>query len=402
MSMNFHFRARFLFLLVLALLIYARAGLTGLVLEPVLEGTLTKLMGMEVSIENLRVDVLTGHVSTREVLIMNQPEFSRRPHLKGRLEFDMDFLALLRKEIKISQLTLHDGYFLIEKNIRPDGYEITNIRTWINYVDPEDENEKTEEEDGGSGWKISLKRQVLDDVVFIYESYYEKDHELCKRYVFQNLYGELDDFEWPTEDPGKLIQPVSARGLIGLENPVPVWAKGMANFASTTVSFDLTGEIYNGSMSEYPHFWTGLPVKVIKGDYDLEAHAVCDKGQLKWDNRLIIRDLKLKYKRTAAGLIWGLPIQASVKFLESQKAIELHVPVQGDISDPNYDPGLGQAFQEALTRFTQGGLGMVGGVTVTPAVKVVETVSKAVKTAAGEIKTPWEKETSQVENTETV
>lgn len=389
--MNFHLyiRARFLFLLVLTLCLYFRAGLTGLILEPVLEKELTYLFGTKVEIDGFRADLITGEVSAEDITIFNQPEFSKRPHLKGKLELKVNFPELLHKHVLIDRLKLSNGYFLIEKNIHDNGYEITNIRTWINHMDALGGGEKEEEKnEKPSGWHITIHRQVLNDVVFIYESFYLKNHELFKRYVFQNLYGHLENFIWPTADPGKNDQPVTARGLIGLTHPAPVWAKGIANFASDTVSFDLVGEIRGGSMTEYRHFWTGLPIKVVGGEYDMNARAVCDKGQLKWENDLFIRGLKLKYKRTPAALVWGLPIQASVAFLESQKVIELKVPVQGDVTNPDYDPGLGNAFQEALTRYTQTGMGMFEIVTVKPAVKVVETVSSAVKSAAQEVSKP--------------
>ncbi len=392
-----HFRARFIFLLGLALVLFLRTSIIGMALEPFLEQKLSYLFGTKVSMRVLRIDPFNGKVKIKEFIIDNQPEFSDRPHFKTGLEFTISFSELFRKHVLIDSLILHNGYFLIEKNIHENGDEITNIRTWINHMKAlggSEEEQKPEEKKEG-GWKVTLNRQVLDNVIFIYESYYLKNHGLFKRYAFENLYGELVGFEWPTPDPGKLTQPVSARGFIGMTRPAPVWAKGMANFASDTVSFDLTGEIRGGSMTEYQFFWTGLPVKVVKGEYDLYAHAVCDKGRLKWDNDLIIRNLRLKNKRTASAFIWGLPIQASIRFLESQKTIELKVPVEGDVTNPAYDPGLGRAFQEALTRYTQTGMkalkmpvklmARTGEEVVVAPVKVVEKVSDIVKK-------PWSKE----------
>ena len=118
--------------------------------------------------------------------------------------------------------------------------------------------------------------------------------------------------------------------------------------------------------------------------------------------------MRLKSKRTAGSVIWGFPIKAAMSFLESQEKIELKMPVQGDIGDPHLNPAFGQAFREALNRYTQGGLGILkepvkimaktGGAVAEGPVKIVgetfEKVTTFVNPLAKEEKEPLESKTS--------
>jgi hypothetical protein len=72
----------------------------------------------------------------------------------------------------------------------------------------------------------------------------------------------------------------------------------------------------------------------------------------------VLHNLNVKAKRTASALFWGLPLLGSIRFLETQAAIDLHVPVEGDISDPKFGftPAFRRAFQESLARYTQAGI----------------------------------------------
>lgn len=349
--MHFHFRARFLALLVLAVFLFFRSELTGLALQPLFEKQLTGAFGVPVTISHLRIDLLTGNVSAEEFTIANPPGFTKRPHFKARVKAKMALGLLLRRKVKIEMLEIHKTYFLLERqHIGND--EVLNIKEWIHHMEGPDTGKP--EETSSPSWEVRIDRGVIDDMAFLYENRDSK--QIYKRYVFQHLSGELKNFHYPPEDRRQLTQPVSVRGYIGLTDPAPVWVKGMANFASSKISFNLDGKIEDGALTEYRHFFEGLPVKVIGGTYDLTAHAVCDENNLKWDNDLLMKDLRMRYKRTPAALIWGLPIKASVAFLESQQTIPLKVPVYGDISDPDYSPAFRKAFQEALTRYTQTGM----------------------------------------------
>lgn len=358
--MRYLFRARFGFLLGIAIVLFFRVEICALALAPLLEKGLTHLFGTPVSMEEFRFDPLTGHLSAKKFTILNQPEFTDRPHFRTDLEAQVDMRNVLTTHVHVKTLVLRNTYFLIEKHRRDDAPweepSHINIKTWVRHM--KGPAKKEEGPAGPSKWKVNIDHIALENTAFIYDYRTDLTH-VKKRYVFQNLKGSLNGFEWPTPDPGRLDQAVYLQGYIGLTKPAPIWVGGRANFSSSKISFDLTGEIRGGSMKEYKHFWEDLPVKVTDGDYDMNARAVCDKRELSWKNDLVLHKMRLKSKRTAGAMIWGLPIKASMKFLESQEKIELKMPVKGDIGDPHLNPAFGKAFQEALSRYTQSGLGML-------------------------------------------
>lgn len=385
-----HFRARFAVLLFLALALFFRVEISSLVLGPFTEKALSHLFGTKVTVEEFRFDPLSGHLTARNFMIMNQPGFTRRPHFRADLEAWVDMRNLLTPHIHVETLIARNVYFLIEKHRRDDApwteESFINIKTWIRRMRELKPDGPESDEKRPSLWKVQIDRIILDDAAFIYDYRTDLTH-VKKRYVFQDLKGHLSDFRWPTEDPGKLEQTVYLEGLIGLSKPAPIRVGGKSNFSSSKISFDLDGEIRGGAMKEYKHFWEDLAVKVVGGDYDMHARAVCDKRQLKWENDLVLHKLRLKSKRTAGALIWGFPIKAAMSFLESQEKIELKMPVQGDIGDPHLSPEFGKAFREALNRYTQTGLGVfkepvkimakTGGViTETPVKMMGETFEK--------------------------
>ncbi len=388
-----HFRARFGVLFVLVLILFFRVEISTLVFGPILEKTLTQLFGTEVSMKEFRFDPLNGHLEIKEFMIMNQPGFTRRPHFRADLEARVDMRNLFTTHIRLKSLLVRHGYFLIEKHrVNEDDWNEEsrfNIKTWIRHMKGapgKSSEEKEPPQEKPSAWQVQIDQITLDNVAFIYD-YRTSLTTVKKRYVFQNLRGELEGFKWPTANPSELTQNVYLDGFIGLTKPAPVWIKGKANFSSSKISFNLTGEIHGGTMNEYKHFWEDLPVKVSKGDYDLYAKAICVERKLNWENDLVIHKMKLQSKRTTSAFIWGLPIKASMSFLESQEKIDLKMPVQGDIGDPRLSPAFGKAFREALTRYTQSGLGMfkepvkmmakTGGVMAEAPVKVMgETLEK--------------------------
>lgn len=360
-----HFRARFAVFFVLALVLFFRVEISTLVFGPILEKALTNLFGTEVTMEEFRFDPLSGHLLVKEFMIMNQPGFTRRPHFRADIDALVDMRNLFTPHVHITSLAVKRGYFLIEKHrLNENNWSEEsriNIKTWIHHMEgvPSTPSKNPEVEDSKpSRWQVQIDLITLDNMVFIYD--YRTDlTTVKKRYLFQSLKGGLEGFKWPTANPAELNQNVYLQGFIGLAKPAPIWVKGKANFSSSKISFDLVGEIHNGAMKEYKHFWEDLPVEVSEGDYDMYAKAVCVERQLKWNNDLILHKMKLKSKRTTSALIWGFPIKAAMSFLESQEKIELKMPVVGDIGDPRLSPEFGKAFREALTRYTQSGLGML-------------------------------------------
>jgi len=167
----------------------------------------------------------------------------------------------------------------------------------------------------------------------------------------------MNGFEWPTEDPTKLTQDVTLIGKIGETVKAPFWIKGNSNFATGKISFDLRGDINYGDLLDYRALWEGLPVEVTHGSFSLRAHVICIQREISSENALVLRQLKVEAGK-GIDIIWGLPMKASIGFMQSQETIILQVPVYGNITDPEFGFGKAsrKAFQEALREKTGAGV----------------------------------------------
>ncbi len=362
-----------------------RAEIIGACLEPFLELRLKSVMGLKVKISGLAVDPFTGKVSARQVFIQNPKDFTKRPHIRTGFETIVDLKALREKRLVLGGLILRQPYFLIERNsaLEPS---ILNIKTWIRHARERNEGKpKQDEDEKPQGWRITIPRGVIENGTFSYENL--AGPVIRKQYFFQNLYGVIEGFDWPTKDPKILSENVRVKGTSGVGEPAPVWVRGKSNFSTYHLSFDLEGEITDGAVTDYRFLWRGLPLKVTSGRFDLKAHAVCDLRKLKWENDLVIKKLRLKSKKTASSLIWGLPLRSYVRFVESQESFTLKVPIEGNISGPDCSPEFRKAFQDSMNRYAQAGADFfalpvkkvaepVGAVAEVPVKVMGETLSK--------------------------
>lgn len=375
-----HFRARFGVLLVLVLLLFFRVEAGALLLPPFLEGLLSQLFGTKVSMGELRFDPLNGHLQIKKLTILNQPEYTPRPHLRTDLEARINMRNLLTPHLHVKTLILRDAYFLIEK-IRPDDTpwqqeSQINIKQWIRRMG---EMKRSPGSSQKTARTFQFDEILLENVAFIYE-YRTTKTKVKKRYVFQNLKGSLKNFRWPVDDPARLEQTAYLEGFIGLLKPAPIWAGGRSNFSSKRLSFDVTGEIRGGSVMDYPFFLEDMPVEFTKGSYDMKGKVVCVTRQLDWQNDLVLHKMRLKSKDSASGMIWGFPIKAAMGFMERQKKIELKLSIQGDIGDPRLSTAFGQAFREALGRYATTGLGLLA-----EPVKIMAKTGEAVAKTGGAV-----------------
>lgn len=349
------------------LAILLRAELIGLGLSAYLELKLSYLMGVKVNISGLAVDPFSGRVTARQVYIGNPKRFSSRPHLKAEVEAVLDMKALRDKQIIMKSLILRDIYFLIERNSEKDP-TVTNIKVWIAHVREKKANKNDGPENrAGKKWRVAIERGIIENGSFVFEN--RAGENIKKLYTFQNLYGTIEGFDWPTPIPEELPETVRMKGTIGTTPPAALQINGRSNFASRGIDFDLKGEIRGGGMVDYKFFFKGSPLKVTGGEYDLDAHAVCRARELKWENDLVMRDLRLKPK-SAVSLIRGLPTLGYIRFLESQKSIALKVPIEGNITNPETRPEFGKAFQQSLNRYAEASKDLI----TAPVKKVAEPV----------------------------
>jgi hypothetical protein len=333
-----------------------RGLLVGQFLEPKLERKLTALFAMPVQIRGLQADPLTGNAYAELIEFRNQPQFSSRSHLYARgVDFKIDFLALRQKKVLIRDLTFDRLFFLIERIRTPWG-TYSNIGNWVKHI----KNKKRKADlknprEDETTWTVSIHPIKIKNGTFVF--YVTEDNRVLKKFVFHHLEGKLRGFKWPTRDKSQLTQYVKVQGMLGEEPPAPFSVEGMANFSTKKVGFDLKGSVEGGSLSEYPSFWRGLPIKIQDGKFNLETHAISRLGELSAFNRLELQNVVGNVKPASENLFWGIPVTTLIRFLESQNTILMDLPIRGTLSDPDFGfaESLRNVFQNSLVRHLQNG-----------------------------------------------
>lgn len=333
--------------LILIFFFFFPQRISGFAAEGYLERLLTRLFNMPVSIQGLKINLITGNVSCSRIRFMNQPQFSPGAHLDTALDAHVHFLEFFKKHVFIDKIVLKKAYYYIESV--PNGKDSThsNVMTWWNYMEGEDDPPPPPGAPPGepTKWWVTLPWIEVRDSTFLYFGI--RPDGSRKRFLFQSMNGYLKGFEWRTPDPAKLIQEVKVKGVFG-DSKAPFWIEGRSNFATSQISFDLKGEIQDGAVTEYQMFLEGLPIKVSGGTYDLRSHSICVKRQLTSYNDLTLKKLQVTPGGAPTDLIGGLPLTGWVNFLKTQEKIHLKVKVKGDIRDPKF--GFTEAFRKAFQR----------------------------------------------------
>ncbi|MDD5216829.1 MAG: DUF748 domain-containing protein [Candidatus Omnitrophica bacterium] len=372
-----------LILVLLTAAYFVFAGrLVGAYLEPVLEKKLTEIFGLEVEIKDLKAHPFPGFASATHMVFHNRPQFDTRPHFDiPGISFDIRYPDLLDKHVNIGHAVFKRPVYLIETVSTPDG-SLNNITDWVRHIDAwngeDDEPAAGEGQPASSAapppkrWQVDIRKIELRDGTLIISDRSGKG--AARNFVFKRIDGALTGFRWPAGNPPRLDQRVALRGVCGEKVRAPFWAGGKANFATGNVSFDLRGDIHNGSLQDYSFLWEGLPVEIVDGRFDLKAHVVCNMRKLESQNVLVMKDLKIRPVSGPVQMIWGIPFQGWLAFLQNQKTLTLEIPVEGDITDPDFRfyKAFQDAFQDALQRYVLQGINLF-----------TKTASTAVKLAEG-------------------
>jgi len=320
-----------------------------LLIRPALEMRLSTLFNMRVTMDHLDIDWKSQEVVIRNLRFHNQPDFIQRPHLfVAELRARADWKQLLKKNIHISEINLYRPVYVIERVLGKDEVK-NNVVMWWRWIKA---HRKKHDEDDFTWLSKDLKWRLLIDRIniregeFLYHQYGGDKPE--RKYYFRGLQGYLSGLHWPDTEPEILDQQVFLRGWVGERFPVPCTVRGRASFATAKISFDLTGRVRNGSVLDYEHLWSGLPVTVKGGRYDLDVHVVCLRRDLRSNNFLTLKNLDLKSRRSLTGSIWGMPLKTWLRFVENEKKINLNVQLEGDIASPSV--GSGEAFNEAFQK----------------------------------------------------
>lgn len=364
----------------------------GMVLEPRLEKKLTRLFDMPVKIEGLHGQLLNGHVWARGITFWNQPGFSNRPHLDVQgIEFDIDYLALRDKRVIIRNAVLNHPFYLLERISTPQGIK-NNIVMWWDHIESQTgEDIGAPEAPDEKRWFVSIDKIVFHDGTFIFHDRTREGME--KKLVFQKFEAIYDGFSWRTLSPVLLSQGIFIAGLFGEKAPAPFRIYGRANFATSEVSFKLDGVIKGGALEEQKNLWEGLPIQVKAGTFDLNIRAVCIRKHLKSKSLLTMKSVQVAAGPSATDKIWGLPMSASMIFLQNQKTLHLKIPVHGDITDPKFEffHAYRVAFQESLRKKIESGIHFLARGTAKIAAQtrevLVETPAKLATEGIGRIAT---------------
>lgn len=348
-----------LFVLWMLAIIFA-AVMTPFLIRPALELKLGSLFNMRVTMDSLEMNWSRGELIAHNLRFHNQAGFIPRPHLfVAELRARPEWRKLLKKRIHIQEINLYRPVYVIERKIGGESV-MNNVTTWWHWIKAH--RHSGEDDDGFSllskdlRWNLFIERINIAEGEFLYHQYGGNAPE--RKYYFRGIQGHLKGLHWPDAEPEKLDQDVFLKGWVGERFPTPCVVKGRASFATKNISFDLEGTVRNGSVLDYEHLWGGLPITLEAGQYDLDARVICLRRQLRSNNLLTLKGLDLKSRHSLNGTIWGMPMKTWIRFVESEKKINLNVQLEGDISSPSLGSGeaFNQAFQNALRKKTEGGL----------------------------------------------
>jgi len=347
-------------LIVLAVLLTAFAALMfTFLIRPGLELRLSRLFNMRVTMDSLDLDWRSGELIARNLRFHNQEGFIQRPHLfVAELRARPEWKQFLKKNIHIKEINLYRPVYVIERKITIDGVR-NNVKMWWRWIR---DHRKPVDEEGFSllsrerHWKLLIDRINFWQGEFLFHQYGGDKPE--RKYYFRGIDGYLKGLHWPDLEPEILDQDVFLRGWVGERFPTPCVIKGRASFATKKISFDLKGTVRNGSVLDYEHLWGGLPITLEGGMYDLDAHVLSLRRDLRSDNLLTLKNLDLKNRDSLNGTIWGMPMKTWIRFVENEKKINLNVKLEGEISSPSLGSGeaFNEAFQNALRQKTESGL----------------------------------------------
>lgn len=346
-------------LVLLALMTAFAALMLPFSIRPALELRLSTLFNMRVTMDSLDMDWTRGEMIVRNLRFHNQEGFIQRPHLfVAELRARFEWKKLLKKDIHIYEINLYRPVYVIERKIMDDRV-MNNVKMWWHWIK---DHRGSLDKEGFSllsrkrHWKLLIDRINIREGDFIYHQYGSKKPE--RKYYFRDIHGYLKGLHWPDLEPEKLDQEVFLKGWVGERFPTPCVVKGRASFATWRISFDLHGTVRNGSVLDYEHLWGGLPITLKGGKYDLDAHVLCVRRNLRSNNLLTLKNLDLKNRYSLNGTIWGMPMKTWIHFVESEKKINLNVKLEGDISSPSLGSGeaFNEAFQNALRQKTESGL----------------------------------------------
>ena len=266
-----------------------------------------------------------------------------------------------KKFILIKKAHFEKVLFAIESYMTPKGSR-TNVLIWYHNMGLDEEDpaymnfpgkgfpppEKAAAMAAARGkWRVKIDHLELEDGTFIFEERWDPPNE--HQWIFQNLKGYWDGFDYISGYVGSdFTEYIKLKGTFGKDQPASFEGEGKCQFSDGD-NFDFNTRITGGSIAEYKFLLEGLPGEAKGGTFDLSSHLHCIESELTSEHHLTLREMKMTAP-TVAKKFLNYPFNVVLKVLETQKAIELDVKVQGDICDPKFHffPAFTQAFQKSL------------------------------------------------------
>jgi hypothetical protein len=142
---------------------------------------------------------------------------------------------------------------------------------------------------------------------------------------------------------------VSLEGKI--DHAAPLQITGSVNPLAPVAFVDIkanANDVELPGLSPYSTKYTGYPI--TKGTLTVDVHYVLNQGVLKAENHIVIDQLTFG-DRVASSSAANLPVRLAVAILKDpQGRIDLHIPVSGSLSDPQFSIGsvIWQAFGNVI------------------------------------------------------
>lgn len=358
-------RMIFLWLMIMAALVYFHDHWVGLSMQPVLEHQLADAFDMPFNIDGLKISLFPpGRITLKKIECLNPREFRRPQHFVGEgVTFFIDLPALKRKCIRIKKAHFKKFLFAVETHM--NGKESrSNTFIWYHHMgldedddpsmnfpkqdSPPSEQAAAEAEARGK-WRVMIDRLELDDGTFVYDDLRLPKDE--RRWIFQNLKGFWEGFDLiPGYTSPEFREYIELEGTFGQNPPARFAGKGKCQFSDGN-NFDLELSIEEGSIDEYKFLLDGLPGEVTGGRFDLRSRGICHESNLRSAHVLTLREMKF-IAPTLRQKILKYPFGTVLLALESQKKIELEIDVNGYIGDPKFRffSAFTRAFRKSLTQ----------------------------------------------------
>ncbi len=252
-----------------------------------------------------------------------------------KVEIDRFELYLDRSVARLSSLRLDRPYGRVE--VRSD--RSTNIDSLL-----VETAENAEVAEATPAWSVVIGGIAVDDGAMDFS-----DYSLPLQFAtyITSLDGTVSTIDTASTEPAdiRLEGQVDEFGLARID--------GGINVMDPTLDADVTVEFRNLAMNNLSPYSAGFAGREIDaGKLDLDLRYLVKQGILDGQNKIVLRDLELGDSVDSPDAV-SLPLDLAVALLKnSEGVIDVDLPVEGDINDPEFRIGgvIWKAFTTLITK----------------------------------------------------